>query len=155
MPSRFALPPIIAVVLVSQAVAQQTMTGVPAPASPDDLGALADTVRGIAADKILIRDLLGKEVTGTDGEAIGTVEDFAVIPGGALPGAQLVAVIVTRPDGDRLALPFTAVRIGMSGATRTLSLPFAASEVTGVAALSDLAADLTGEAGGDGSGEAD
>ena len=148
MPTRIALPPILAAILVSQAVAQQSMTGVPAPASPDDLGALAETVRGIAADKVLIRDLLGKEVTGTDGDAIGTVEDFAIIPGGALPGAQLVAAIVVTPDGDRLALPFTVVRIGMSGATRTLSLPFAASEVTGVAALSDLAADLTGHAGG-------
>jgi hypothetical protein len=92
----------------------------------------AGALREAGEDRLLIADALGREVFGADGEAVGTVEDFAVLPGG-----NLVAAIVARPDGGRIALPWKAVQAGLA-AGRTVELPMTGAEIDGAEALREL-----------------
>lgn len=106
--------------------------------SLDDLSAAAETLAGMAADKLLVRDLLGQPLVGAEGAEIGTVENFVVLPGG-----NLVAALVETSDGGRIAVPFSAVKLGAAVQGAPMELPFAASEVAGLEALSSLADTLS------------
>lgn len=111
------------------------------PSSLDDLtdassiASAAQTLVEQAEDRILVRDMLGKEIKGSDGETIGTVENLAVVPGG-----RIVAAIVDTGQDSRIALPFAAVKL--AGSASALEVPVPASELTGMSALRSLADSL-------------
>ena len=106
--------------------------------SPSALESAAQTLANEGQDSVLIRDLLGKPIVGEGGSEIGTVENFAVVPGGGL-----AAAIVRTPDGGQLAIPFKAVKVGSAAGSAPMQVPFAASEVMGMSALSSLADTLS------------
>ena len=114
------------------------------PSLPQDItstSALQSAARAIAeagGDKLLIRDLLDKPIVGKGGSEIGIVKNFAVVP-----ATGMVAAIVETPDGGRLAIPLKAVKVGSAAGSAPLEVPFAASEVTGMSALSSLAETLS------------
>lgn len=113
-----------------------------APATAQDLtdpGAVGDAAadlmgQGIdlAEEVLLIRDLLGREVLGPDGDSLGTVENFVLIPGG-----NLVAAIVTLPDGQRIALPYQAVSAGVT-LNGPVQIPMTRAEIDASQELADL-----------------
>ena len=110
---------------------------------PDNLtsaSAIASAAQSLAQagqDKLLVRDLLGQPLTGSDGATVGTIENFAVIPGG-----RIIAVIVSTGDGTRIAVPYTAVKVA-SAAKAGLQASVPASELTGMPELQSLANALT------------
>lgn len=120
--------------------------GVPASAQDlptfDDLtsasaiASAAESLESKLGDRLLVRDLLGKELKGADGESVGTIEDLAVVPGG-----RVIAAIVSTGDGSRIAVPFAAVKLADSASR--VEVPVAASELTGMSALGSLATALS------------
>ena len=112
---------------------------------PDEIAgseALADAAATIAesgADKILVADFIGLEVKGPDGEALGTVEDLAAIPGG-----RLVAALMTLEDGTRIAVPYAALKVTGARDAIEATLPIAAEELGGMPELTALAEALGG-----------
>ena len=130
---RPALPALTLCLAAAPLLAQD----MPDPAAMLDGAAdLAADLGGRAADSVLLADSLGAEVIGPDGEPLGTVADFVVLPGG-----NLVAAVIERPDGGRLALPWEAVQAGIM-AGRRIELPMTGAEIEGAAALGDLTAAL-------------
>jgi sporulation protein YlmC with PRC-barrel domain len=107
-----------------------------AAAITEGAASLAAELAGTAADHVLIADMLGAEVIGVDGTPIGTVEDFA-----ALPGGNLVAAVVVRDGGGRIALPWDAVKTGVA-AGEAIELPMTEAELDGAGTLRDLTAAL-------------
>ena len=91
-----------------------------------------------AKDRALIADLLDKPLKGSDGDTIGKVRDFVVVPGG-----RLIAVLVETPDEGRIAVPFTAVKLVGAAQSRGLEVPMTASAISGIAELQSLADSLT------------
>ena len=120
------------------AAAQDPLAGLPEPSDPDALREVASRLGEEAKDRALIADLLGKPLKGSDGDTIGKVRDFVVIPGG-----RLIAAIVQTPDGPRIAVPFTAVKLVGAAQSRGLEVPLTASEVSGMEELESLAGSLT------------
>ena len=104
--------------------------------SASSIASAAQTLAGQAGDRVLVRDLLGKELKGADGNTVGTVEDLAVIPGG-----RVIAAIVSTGEGSRIAVPFAAVKLAGSASELQVSVP--ASELTGLTELQSLAQSLT------------
>ena len=102
-------------------------------AMDDPFASAADAVVDMAESKLLIRDLLDTEIMGADGDSLGTVSDFVVLPGG-----NLVAVTVDLSDGGRIALPFELVKIQEGAITATET----AADLTGSQRLQDLAQTL-------------
>jgi hypothetical protein len=92
----------------------------------------AERLRDIAEDRLTIADMLGTEVIGADGMAIGTVADFV-----ALPGGNLVAAVVEREGGGRIALPWDAVQAGVAAGTE-VELPMTEAELDGAEAIRAL-----------------
>lgn len=95
------------------------------------------SLTGAAKDKVLIKDLLGMKVSGPGGGTIGTVSDFAVLPGG-----RMIAALLTTADPKigQIAVPFTAIKIASSAKTVSLSLPMTLPELTGRADIQRLTA---------------
>jgi hypothetical protein len=96
----------------------------------------AERLRDLAEDRLTLADMLGAEVIGADGTPIGTVEDFV-----ALPGGNLVAAIVAREGGGRIALPWDAVQAGVAAGTG-IELPMTEAELDGAEAIRGLNAAL-------------
>ncbi|TFL20123.1 PRC-barrel domain-containing protein [Jannaschia formosa] len=92
----------------------------------------AERLRDAAEDRLTLADSLGAEVIGPDGESIGTVEDFV-----ALPGGNLVAAVIAREGGDRIALPWDIVQAGLAAGSE-IEIPMTGSELDGAEALQDL-----------------
>jgi hypothetical protein len=127
-------------------VAAALLAGAPAAAQdgsgqtitdPAALASAAKNLAGQAADRFLVRDLLGQKLTGVDGNTVGTVRNLVVVPGG-----RIVAVLVETGDGTRLAVPFTAVKLAGSGSAAPLSATVSASELKGMQELKSLAQSL-------------
>ncbi|WP_372426064.1 PRC-barrel domain-containing protein [Salinarimonas chemoclinalis] len=95
----------------------------------EDLGgAISDAASALedaGEDALLVRDLLGMELTDPSGETAGTVRDFVVVPGG-----RLVAALVETPDGARVPVPFAAIKLADRGETARATLSRPLSEVT-------------------------
>lgn len=111
-------------------------------ALPADVGGAAELLRGAAEDALLLRDLLGTEVSEPGGNAIGTVENFVVIPGG-----RIVAAVIETSDGDRLPVPFAAVKLEAKSGEAQAALDRPLSELRedeGFGALRDAVPDLGG-----------
>jgi ribosomal 30S subunit maturation factor RimM len=114
--------------------------GGPLPADLTSASAIASAATSLAEmvqDKLLIRDLLGKEITGSNGDRLGTVENLAVIPGG-----RIVAAIVSTDGGTRIAVPYTAIKVTRAAEQAQLQAKVPASELTGMSELSSLADSL-------------
>lgn len=105
---------------------------------PSALASAAETLARDAADRLLVRDLLGAEIQSADGETLGTVENFVVVPGG-----RLVAAVVETADGTRLAVPFPAVKLAAASRDGAMKLTLPAGEVRSAEALRTLAETLT------------
>ena len=120
------------------ASAQDPLADLPDPTSPDALREVASRLGEEAKDRALIADLLDKTLKGSDGDTIGKVRDFVLVPGG-----RLIAAIVETTDGPRIALPFTAVKLVGSAQSRGLEVPLTASEVSEMEELESLADSLT------------
>lgn len=93
----------------------------------------ATKLAGAVEDRLLIKDLIGKELKGKDGETLGTVEDFVVVAGG-----RLIAAMVKTEDDERLAVPFAAVKVAGSAEDAGLELPIDASELEDMDELRSL-----------------
>lgn len=105
--------------------------------SPDDFAQTAGdavaTLRDAATEKVLIRDLLGQDVTGPSGRSLGTVENFAMIPGG-----RLVAIVLQLTDGDRVALPYQVLTVSTAAETLELSVPMDTTAILNDARVDEL-----------------
>jgi sporulation protein YlmC with PRC-barrel domain len=98
----------------------------------------AKSLSEVAKDALLIKDLLGLEVAGADGKSLGTVENFAVAPGG-----RLIAALLELKDGGRMiALPAGAIKLASAAQGGSLDLLVPASDVTSAAELESLAGAL-------------
>lgn len=133
---RFVLP---ALVLPALTVAQDLPDLPDTLETPEELGVAAETLAGTAADRVLVAGLIGSELAGPSGKALGTVENLVMLPGG-----RIVAALVEMPDGTRIAVPFQAVKIAGAAETARASVPFDAEELRDLPALADLATALDG-----------
>lgn len=134
-------PPFIAACLALAAGPTAAQDGGVLPDNLTNASAIAsaaNSLAGAAQDKLLIRDLLGKQITGSDGNRLGTVENFAVIPGG-----RIVAAIVSTGGGTTIAVPYTALKVTRAAQQAQLQTTVPASELTGMSELKSLANNLT------------
>ena len=132
------LPVVPMLVLVAAPVAAQDLPDLPHQLSDaSSIASAAQTLSGQVGDKLLIRDLLGKELTGSGGEVVGTVENLVAIPGG-----RLIAALVSTESGQ-IAVPFAAIKVVGAAESSGLEVPVPASELTGMAELRSLAESLT------------
>ncbi len=86
--------------------------------------------------------MIGRKVTGPDGDELGEVEDLVVAPGG-----QVVAVLVKPDEGDRVALPYRALKVsGAASASEEmgLSLPIDLDEARAIDGMQALTDAVTG-----------
>ena len=133
-----AAPLTLAICLALPALAQDGL-----PDLPDEIAgseAMASAARAIleaGEDKFLLADLIGREVTGPDGAALGTVDNLA-----ALPGGRLVAALMTLEDGTRIAVPYQALSLSAAAGTLEATLPMSADQLSDMDELKDLAATL-------------
>ena len=94
----------------------------------------ADTLKSAAENKLLVADMLGAEVTGPGGEAIGTVENLAVVPGG-----KLVAAVIALEGGDKLPVPYQMVKVSRAQEKLGVTLPVSLKDLRGDEAVKALA----------------
>ena len=90
----------LAALIAGPAGAQSPLDGIDG-AMGGPIGDAVEKLGEMAADQLLIRDFLGMELTGAEGETVGTVRDFVAIPGGKLAGA-----LVETSDGTRILVPW-------------------------------------------------
>lgn len=107
--------------------------------SRDAIAKAASTLAETAKDSVLLKDLLDKRIKGSDGKTIGTVKNFAVVPGG-----RLMAAIVELGDGTRMALPLGAIKGLTSASGAGLQVPITASEARQMGELKTLAEKVGG-----------
>lgn len=116
---------------------------------PGGLGAAASqaaqALGSAAKDKMMIKDLLGAQVTGPGGQVIGTVDNLAVVPGG-----RIVAALISTKDKNtgRLAVPFAAAKLSATAGKMGLQLPMTLSELQSNKDIQALTQTVTGMAGG-------
>lgn len=108
-------------------------------AGSEAVASAARTIVEAGADKVLLADLIGSEVAGPSGEALGTVEDLAAIPGG-----RLIAALVSLDDGTMVALPYQALKLDAAGETARATLDLTAEELRALPELRELADALGG-----------
>jgi sporulation protein YlmC with PRC-barrel domain len=100
-----------------------------------------ETLTSAAQDKLLVKDMLGADVSGPDGKTIGTVENFVVIPGGRI----VAAIIATdAKDTSRIPVPFSLVKVTRTAGKLGLTLPVGLSELKGMKEIQTLAAAIPG-----------
>lgn len=137
----FLLLAISAPVLAQGSGSSGSQGGIGIPMSADAIARAAqdalDLAKGAASDSLLIKDLLGRTVTGPDGTEIGTVENFMVVPGG-----RIVAAVLQTSGGEsrRIAVPFSLVKL--SGTADKLSLQATLQELQNMPAIQSLTAAL-------------
>jgi sporulation protein YlmC with PRC-barrel domain len=127
-------PAAVIALVAAPAVAQD----LPSPGDLTGSSAIASAAQSLldqTEERLLVRDLLGKELKGADGEVVGTVENLAVAPGG-----RVIAAIVSTED-MRIAVPFGAVKLAAAGSGLEATVP--ASELTSMSELQSLAESLT------------
>lgn len=105
--------------------------------STSSIASAAQSLREAGMDKLLIQDLIGKTLSGTDGNAVGTIEDFAVVPGG-----RIIAALVSAGDGTVIAVPYAAIKVVNAAGTASLHVSVRASELQGMSELRSLANSL-------------
>ncbi|WP_282026043.1 PRC-barrel domain-containing protein [Limimaricola cinnabarinus] len=126
----------LAALIAGPAGAQSPLDGIDgAMAGP--IGDAVEKLGEMAADQLLIRDFLDMELTGAEGETVGTVRDFVAIPGGKLAGA-----LVETSDGTRILVPWQLMAIE-SADGKAIRATQAAADLTGSQKLVDLASQLS------------
>ena len=118
----------IALACVFQPAAVQTGSASQGSGFGGAVQSAVGALTGAAKDKVLIKDLLGMKVSDPGGGVIGTVSDFAVLPGG-----RMIAALLTTADPKigKIAVPFTAMKISRTAKTVSLSLPMTLPELAG------------------------
>lgn len=106
--------------------------------SASSLASAAQTLREAEMKRLLIKDLLGKKLSGADGSTVGTIENFAVIPGG-----RIIAALVSTDDGTMIAVPYAAIKVANAAGAVDLNIPVPASEIQGMSELRSLASSIT------------
>lgn len=106
---------------------------------PEGMAQAARTIAEAGVEQLLIADLIGLEVKGPEGEALGTVEDLVAIPGG-----RLVAALVSLEGGPRIAVPYSALKVTGARDALEATLPATGEELSGMSELTDLAESLGG-----------
>ena len=123
----------------SIATAQDLPVDIPSSlTSASSIASAAQSLRDTGMDKLLIKDLIGKTLTGTDGNTIGTIENFAVVPGG-----RIIAAVVSTGDGATIAVPYAAIKVANAAGTANLHVSVPASELQEMNELRSLANSLT------------
>ncbi|MFC4173565.1 PRC-barrel domain-containing protein [Microvirga sp. GCM10011540] len=137
--------------LIIAAVTPAAAQNVPAPAQaaqqmmPGDVASAAasaaQTLTSSAKDRLLVKDLLGAQVTGPGGGTVGTVEDLVVIPGG-----RVVAAIISTKDKNtgRIPVPFAAVKLSRTSGKIAMSLPVALSDLKNMKEVQQLSKAVPG-----------
>jgi PRC-barrel domain len=128
---------IAAVLAAVPAAAQESGSDAQRVSDPAALASAAKDLAGMASDRLLIKDLLGQELAGPDGNSVGTIEDLVVVPGG-----RVVAALVETSDGTRLAIPFAAVKLASAADGPPVSTTLKADEIKGMSELKTLAQTL-------------
>lgn len=122
----------------SIAGAQELLVDIPdSLTDASSIASAAQTLSEAGMDRLLIKDLIGKELTGSDGNTAGTVEDFVVIPGG-----RVIAALVSTSDGTQLAVPYAAIKVVNAAGNAGLQTPVTASELRGMSELQSLASSV-------------
>lgn len=98
----------------------------------DLASAAGDAVKALqsaAKDSLLVKDILGAEVTDPRGGTVGHIENLVVIPGG-----RVVAAIVAIKDKGmgRIPVPFAAVKLQRKAGKLGVALPATLSEMKGM-----------------------
>ena len=95
-----------------------------------------ETLSKNAAEHMLVKDMLGTEVTGPGGNVVGTVENLVVVPGG-----KVMAVIIKPKDGQPVALPYGALKVSTAASAANsigLTLPISLDDLRGKEAVQKL-----------------
>ena len=133
-----------ALCLTSPALAQEGVAELPDEiAGSEAMASAAQAIVDAGAESVLLAGLIGSTVAGPGGEALGTVENLAAVPGG-----RLVAALMTLEDGTRIAVPYQALKVTGAAETLEATLPLGADELRGMDELTDLASQLDGRSGG-------
>ncbi|WP_334061076.1 PRC-barrel domain-containing protein [Limimaricola cinnabarinus] len=126
----------LAALIAGPAGAQSPLDGIDG-AMGGPIGDAVEKLGEMAADQLLIRDFLGMELTGAEGETVGTVRDFVAIPGGKLAGA-----LVETSEGTRILVPWQLLSVE-SADGKAIRATQAAADLTGSQDLVDLASQLS------------
>lgn len=126
----------LAALIAGPAGAQSPLDGIDG-AMGGPIGDAVEKLGEMAADQLLIRDFLGMELTGAEGETVGTVRDFVAIPGGKLAGA-----LVETSEGTRILVPWQLLSVE-SADGKAIRATQAAADLTGSQKLVDLASQLS------------
>lgn len=138
---------LIAAPLTLSAEVDEAVEALTDPAAIGDAASqAADELASKAEDKVLASEMIGREITGPDGDTLGEVEDLVVVPGG-----KVMAVLV-RPsdDGELVALPYQALKVSAAaegGDELGLSLPVDLEEARAIDGMQALTEAATGEGG--------
>lgn len=123
----------------SNAAAQELPAEIPDTlSSASGIASAAQTLSASGTDKLLIKDLIGKTLTGVDGKTVGTIENFAVIPGG-----RIAAALVSTENGSKIAVPYAAITVANAAGATSLRAEVPATELTGMSELKSLADSMT------------
>lgn len=106
--------------------------------SAASIASAAQTLHKAGMDKLLVKDLIGKTLTGAEGDTIGTIENFAVIPGG-----RIIAALISLGDGTMIAVPYAAIQVANAAGVAAPNVPISASDIQGMSELRSLASSLT------------
>ncbi len=118
--------------LAAPAAAQEQEPGA-AAAVPGPVGSAAKALRQAGENALYVGDLLGAEVTGPGESVVGTVENLVAVPGG-----QLVAIVVVTGEGERVPVPYKAVKVARTTDRLGLTLDVSLEDLKGRSAFSAL-----------------
>ena len=102
----------------------------------DSASKAASTLTGKAKEHVLVRQMLGQQVTGPGGDVLGTLDNLVVVPGG-----QVVAVVVKPEQGQPVVLPYQALKVSAASSASEklgLTLPMSLKEAKDMSAIQDL-----------------
>ncbi|WP_299823268.1 PRC-barrel domain-containing protein [uncultured Jannaschia sp.] len=102
------------------------------------IASAAKSLSEIGMDKLLIKDLIGKKLTGGDGNTVGTIENFVVVPGG-----RVIAALISSDDGTTIAVPYAAIKVANAAGTASANVSVPATELQGMSELRSLADSMT------------
>ncbi|WP_230533399.1 PRC-barrel domain-containing protein [Microvirga roseola] len=146
-----AVLPTVLMVATTMGSQPATAQGTPNPAQaaqqlmPGDVASAAksaaDTLTSSAKDSLLVKDLLGAQVSGPGGDTVGTVDNLVAVPGGRIVAAILVP---QGQGGDRIPVPFSIVKVAKTSGKLGITLPVSLSELKGMKEVQQLVSAVPG-----------
>lgn len=86
--------------------------------------------RGQTASQYLARErLIGAKVVGKDGQALGTIDDLILGPGGQVEGVMVGVGGMIGVGAKQVGVQFRALKIGTANGKVTVALPLATKEM--------------------------